>query len=153
MKPSRMDTFVAVTVVETKHVPCMWGGSSGGLGVHAEAEDGRKFRCNWESFPSDSMSPYWMWHMDGWEKDKGLDINDFVWYDITQGLMFPVDFEPLFLPQFSDIISRCRDHHNLHYKTVGCFQCYLESEYPHVKEERLRKEAEEFSTRPFQGWK
>jgi hypothetical protein len=155
-KSNKMDTFVAVTVIETKQVPCVWGGSSGGLGILAESADGRKFRCNWETFPSDSGSPYWMWYMDGWEKDKGLNVEDFIWYDVTQGLMFEVDFEPIFLPQFSDILGHCQIHKSLYYKADGCWRCWLEEKYPKAKTERLERleqEAQEVKIRPFQGWK
>jgi hypothetical protein len=53
---------IPVTITEVKKVPDMWSDKQY-EGWKAVSETGEEFTCNWNSFPSDSMTPTYFWKL------------------------------------------------------------------------------------------
>lgn len=107
------DTFVLVTIVETKQVPGCWGRDKMHEGWRAEDESGLSYYVNWTTFDDASMTPAWSWHT----QDKYG--NPESWYDITQGLLEPIPFRPRFMERFKDVLHYCEKHRRLDYFERG----------------------------------
>ena len=117
------DEFVAVTIIEVRPVPNIYGNGFA-IGWKAQGEDGRFYFCNWERFPDDSTSPTWMWNLETYNKETG----DYVWYDVCQGII-PLIEKPIFVDKY-DFIDYCEKHHELYYTDNGCFRCEYKIDSP-----------------------
>ena len=73
---------INVTIIEEKIVPDMWTGKLDCKGYCGIDDKGRKFYLNWNSFPSDSMTPQHYWGTFIW-KDSGeiIETNSQKWKD------------------------------------------------------------------------
>lgn len=119
---SKPDVFISVKIIETKEVP-NFSGRGKDLGWRAVGEDGRYYTSNWTSFPDDSASPRWMWHLDepfvpSRDKDN---VEDWIWYDVTQGMPF-IPFKPGWVDRYS-FLGYCSKHQGLFYAEDKCFYC------------------------------
>ena len=142
---AKEDIFIPVIVTEIREdVPNMWSGEKNCRGWKAKGlEDGREYSCNWNSFPSDSMTPRWQWD---------IDLEYGMLYDIAY--VHP-PFKPAFVEKY-DFLKYCDKHKTLYYdntgqqelfkkvKMSGCFDCYMEQEYGekrngHAKENKNYK--------------
>lgn len=125
-----LDEFAIVTVVEVKtNVRDMWTGKCEHTGLRAQAASGVEYFCNWDSFPSDSMSPYWSWI----SKEPLRE-----WYDLV--FVTQLGYHPEKVPEIvaaQDFIKFCPIHRDFYYvrRDEGCWQCYMERE--HGKKRRV----------------
>ncbi len=114
------DRFVIVTVVEVKtDVKDMWTGKCEHTGLRATDETGKEYFCCWESFPSDSMTPMWLW-----TSKHGGKFEE--WFDIAYVTVmgeFPVVLPDCLRLPFLDF---CEKHHEFTYlreEGDGCWKC------------------------------
>ena len=120
----KIDKIVIVEVVEVKtDVADMWTGEKIHTGLKAKDENGTEYFCNWDSFPSDSMTPYWSWYCP--EPSE-------TWYDITY--VTGQGHKPEKVPEIianQDFIKYCTIHEDFYYTRngTGCFDCYMENKY------------------------
>jgi len=110
------DEFIVAEVVEYKDVKCMWSDEiykNGGW--LAKSEDGRIFKCNWSTYPSDSMSPYWNW---GEFHEDGTFLK--LWYNMNQGLR-DIPCCPKYLKDNG--FDLCEIHDDIFNVEAGCYGC------------------------------
>lgn len=151
LEKKETDRFVIIEIIETKDVPDMWCNKTHkNHGWKAKSEDGRYFFCNWSSFPSDSMTPAWIWY-EANENHKGFKGE---WYDITM-----VRNAPGLPPELkdNDVVGYCEKHRKI-YEIDGylfpeedapnCFDCYLDWKYPEKREKMVHGIKEG----PWKGW-
>lgn len=123
MNLDKPDYFVVVEVVEVRtDVTDAWTGEKKHTGLRAVDAQGKEYFCCWESFPSDSMSPMWMWYSNN-NNDTSL------WYDIVY---LGHTEHPNKLPDALklDFLIFCEIHHEFSYKREPddkCWQCELDN--------------------------
>ncbi len=134
MSPSRSissdkpDQFVCVTISEEKSVLGMWSNKTF-TGYKAIGDDNRIYLLNWTSFPDDSITPNWLWtrqiseNLPKVELHKIFHENDYEWFDVTQGLAEYIDFRPIWIDKYSDVVEHCAKHSLLYRIENGCFYC------------------------------
>ena len=120
------DEFRAIEIVEVKSVK---GDYSDNIheGWRAIDKDGNHYTVNWLVFDELSSTPTWMWFCEETTEP---------WYDVTQGMFAPVDFKPIWLDEYKDIVHWCKPHCRLSNAThvfehtedsvtraSPCFQC------------------------------
>ena len=123
------DEFKIVTVVEVRNdVKDMWTGERKHTGLRAKDEDGVEYFCNWESFPSDSMTPQWSWMC----KEPLSEWYDLVY--VTRMGQHPTKVPKIVAKQ--DFIKFCPEHKDFYYvrNETGCFDCYMEKKYGKKKQ-------------------
>jgi len=110
------DEFVRVEVVEVRtDVPGDWD-EEDHRGWKAEGDDGCTYYCNWNSYPSTSMTPNKIWR-----SETGR-----AWYNVT--LVRELDFRPGFVDRYADLLNWCPRHLRLSYIRPHsawdpCFEC------------------------------
>ena len=126
-----VDEFIAITITEEKNdVPCAWTCKPKYKGYRAIGDNGDLFEANWDSFPSDSMTPFWMWM----NRTRGEYWYDVVYITHTTELIFA----PIFLQKYN-FINYCDRHGQLYYieREIGCFDCYMERKYNKPREKQI----------------
>lgn len=130
-RSQEVDEFIAITVTEEKsNVTDMWTGEPKHKGYKAVGENGDEFQLNWDQFPSDSMTPHYMWF--------NTTRKEF-WYDVVYVThTTEILFTPIFLQRYN-FIAFCEIHGQLYYTNneIGCFDCYMEKEYKRPRERQI----------------
>ena len=170
-RDSEQDEFVRIKIVEERHVLEVWSQKDHFItsigkarhfywGFKAIGDNGETYRNNWESFPGDSSSPGWIWTKD-MNETEGETLKNVVswyeWYDVIVGV-FHLDFRPIIVNTYPDLVVWCDEHKSLYYKVGKCFMCesdeYLKKKDPakFAEQQRIKAEKQE-KERKWKGWK
>lgn len=124
------DKFVVIEIIKVREVPDIWRPNTFHEGWLAEDINNKRnlFTCNWDSFPSDSTTPTWMWYK---IEPEPVGIKDLDWYDVTQGLYLPPGLgKPVWIDELDgaeEIVGYCEIHNCLFYKDKyeqECWRCH-----------------------------
>lgn len=117
---------IIVTVHQVKHdVIDMWTGERRHTGLLAYNDCDEEFKCNWEVFPSDSMTPTYYWQAVRRNGDLVQPVDSVQAYN---GGFSVYAFDNKKALPIGNHVKHCTKHDKVYYTwtTIGCFNCHIE---------------------------